>query len=211
MPTIEQAREWYRDADVVHDFNHVMRVLRTAEKLAVIEGADLEIIRAAALLHDVEGATPEGENRQDHHHSSAIFASRILKQEGWPEERINAVQHCILAHRFRGDTNPPETIEAKIIFDSDKLDVLGAIGIARVIAYAALAGTPFYFPPSQKFLTTGKEESGEPHSAYHEHLFKLRKVPERMFTTTAKSMAAERLKILDNFFDQLIQESDGRE
>ena len=210
MPTIEQAREWYAEADIVHDFDHVLRVLRTAERLAAIEGADLEILRAAVLLHDVEGATPEGENRHNHHHSSAEFAARILQKEGWSQERISAVQHCILAHRYRDRSNPPSTLEARILFDADKLDVLGAIGIARVIAYAALAGSPFYFPPSDRFLNSGEEEPGEPHSAYHEHLFKLRKVPERLFTTTAKTMAAERLKILDAFFERLILESEGK-
>jgi uncharacterized protein len=210
MPTIEQAREWYKDADIVHDFNHVLRVLRTAEHLAAIEGADLEILRAAVLLHDVQGATPEGENRHDHHHSSANFAARVLQEEGWSEKRISAVQHCILAHRYRDKSNPPSTIEARILFDADKLDVLGAVGIARVIAYAALAGSPFYFPPSDKFLKYGEEEPGEPHSAYHEHLFKLRKVPERLFTNTAKKLAVERLKILEVFFEQLILESEGK-
>ena len=209
MPTIEEAREWYADADIVHDFDHVLRVLRTAEYLSEIEGADLEIIQAAALLHDVEGATPDGVNRHDHHHSSADFAAVVLKKEGWPEDRISAVLHCILAHRYRDNSNPPSTLEAKILFDADKLDVLGAIGIARVIAYAALAGTPFYAKPSEKFLLTGEEESGEVHSAYHEHLFKLRKVPDRLFTTTAKSLAAERLKILEGFFQQLIKEWEG--
>ena len=133
----------------------------------------------------------------------------VLEKEGWSEKRISAVVHCILAHRFRGKSNPPSTLEAKILFDADKLDVLGAIGVARVIAYAALAGTPFYAKPSEKFLDTGEEEPGEVHSAYHEHLFKLRKVPERLFTTTAKSLAVERLKILENFFEQLISEWEG--
>src|SRR3989304_6585273 len=210
MPTIEQAREWYAEADIVHDFDHVLRVLRTADRLAAIEGADLEILRAAVLLHEVEGPPREGENRHNRPHSSAEFAARILQKEGWSQERVSAVQHCILAHRYRDRSNPPSTLEARILFDADKLDVLGAIGIARVIAYAALAGSPFYFPPSDRFLNSGEEEPGEPHSAYHEHLFKLRKVPERLFTTTAKTMAAERLKILDAFFEQLILETEGK-
>ena len=211
MPTVEQARGWYAGADAVHDFEHVLRVYRMAERLARAEGADLEIVRAAALLHDAEGAAPGlGSVRATHHHASADFAARVLADEGWPEERIAAVQHCIRAHRFRDRSEPPATIEAKILFDADKLDVLGAIGVARAIAYAALDGQPFYFPPSEKFLHTGEEEPGEPHSSYHEHLFKLRKVCERMFTTTARAIAAERVRYLDEYFERLIDEWDGR-
>ncbi len=180
-----------------------------AERLAEAEGADLEIVRAAALLHDAQGATPGHEARADHQHASAAFAAQVLKAEGWQEERINAVQHCIRGHRYRG-TETPQTLEAKILFDADKLDVLGAIGVARVIGYATLAGTPWYEPPSQQFLETGREVEGEAHSAYHEHLFKLRKVCERMFTATARAIAEERLQYLDDYFERLIDEWNGK-
>lgn len=209
MPTIEQARAWYTDSDPVHDFDHVLRVYRMAERLAEAEGADLAIVRAAALLHDAEGATPGGESRAEHHHASAKFAAQILAAEGWDAERIAAVQHCIRAHRFRG-TETPQTLEAKILFDADKLDVIGAIGAARAIGYATLAGTPWYEPPSRQFLETGREVEGEAHSAYHEHLFKLRKVRERMFTVSARAIAEERLRYLDDFFERLIDEWDGK-
>jgi len=209
MPTIEQARAWYTDSDPVHDFEHVLRVYRMAERLAGAEGADLEIVRAAALLHDAEGTMPGNESRVNHHHASAEFAAQVLAQEGWAAERIAAVQHCIRAHRYRG-TETPRTLEARILFDADKLDVLGAIGVARVIGYATLAKTPWYVPPSQQFLETGRELEGEAHSAYHEHLFKLRKVRDRMFTATARAIAQERLQYLDDYFERLIDEWNGR-
>jgi len=209
MPTIEQARAWYTDSDPVHDFEHVLRVYRMAERLAGAEGADLEIVRAAALLHDAEGTMPGNESRVNHHHASADFAAQVLAQEGWDAERIAAVQHCIRAHRYRG-TETPRTLEARILFDADKLDVLGAIGVARVIGYATLAKTPWYVPPSQQFLETGRELEGEAHSAYHEHLFKLRKVRDRMFTATARAIAEERLQYLDDYFERLIDEWNGR-
>ena len=209
MPTVEEARVWYTDSDAVHDFDHVLRVYRMAERLAEAEGADVDIVRAAALLHDAEGAMPGGESRADHHYASAEFAAQVLAAEGWDAERIAAVQHCIRAHRYRGLENP-ETLEAKILFDADKIDVLGAIGVARVIGYATLAGTPWYEEPSRQFLETGKEVEGEAHSAYHEHLFKLRKVRDRMFTSTARALAEERLKYLDEFFERLIDEWNGK-
>lgn len=210
MPTIEQARAWYIDSDPVHDFDHVLRVYRMAERLAEAEGADLAIVRAAALLHDAEGATPGRASRADHHHASAEFAGEVLRAEGWDEARIAAVQHCIRAHRFRGD-EPPQTIEAKCLFDADKLDVLGAIGAARAIGYATLANQPWYAEPSRQFVETGTEEQGEPHSAYHEHLFKLRKIPFRLHTQTARAIAAERMRYLDEFFERLIDEWQGKQ
>jgi uncharacterized protein len=209
MPTIEQARAWYADSDPVHDFDHVLRVYRMAERLAEAEGADMEIVRAAALLHDAEGATPGHASRADHHHASAEFAAQVLAAEGWDTGRIASVQHGIRAHRYRG-TETPESLEAKVLFDADKLDVLGAIGAARAIGYATLAGTPWYFPPSGQFIATGKEIDGEPHSAYHEHLFKLRKVRDRMFTVTGRAIAEERLKYLDEFFERMIDEWHGK-
>lgn len=209
MITFEQAKEWYKDTDAVHDFSHIERVYRMAERLALAEAADLEIVRAAALLHDADGTTPGSEVRREHHLRSADFAERILQAEGWPEERIKAVQHCIRAHRYRDDREPPATIEAKCLFDADKLDVLGAIGAVRVVVYAALAGTPFYSEPSQQFLQTWKEAPGELHSAYHEYLFKLRNVEKRLFTNTARELARERSRYLEEFFNQLIAETNG--
>jgi len=208
MPTIEEARAWYTDSDPVHDFDHVLRVYRLAERLAQVEGADLEIVRVAALLHDAEGTTPGTQSRTNHHQASAEFAAEVLTTEGWQAERIAAVLHCIRAHRYRGDEKP-ETLEAKVIFDADKLDVLGAIGVARVIAYATLAGTPWYFPPTAAFFQTGQTEPGEPHSAYHEHLFKLRRVIDRMHTNTARAIAKERLAYLEGYFERLISEWTG--
>ena len=209
--TITEARSWYTENDKVHDFDHVLRVYRMAERIAKAEGADLEIIRAAALLHDSRGSAPgTGTARMEHHQTSAKFAARVLSEKGWAQEKIEAVQHCILAHRFRNPAEKPKTLEAKIIFDADKLDALGAIGVARVIGYASIAGTPFYEEPSAQFLASGKEIEGENHSAYHEHLYKLRKLPMRMNTLTARKIADERLRYLDVFFERLIAEWDGK-
>ena len=210
MPTLETARHWYPNTDPVHGFDHIERVYRMAERLALAENADLEIVHAAALLHDIEGSHPAGEERANHHHQSADIAAEILRAEGWPDERIAAVQHCIRAHRFRDDREPPATIEAKVLFDADKLDVLGAIGVARVIGYAVQAGQPIYAQPSVQFLATGTDQPGEPHSAYHEHLFKLSKVKDRLFTASAQKIAADRHAYLDAYFKRLIAEMDGR-
>lgn len=211
MPTIDQARLWYPDIDPVHGFDHVLRVYRMAEHLAQAEGADLEIVRAAALLHDAEGsATAGGEiGRSNHHHASSEFAQQELEAEGWPPERIIAVQHCIRAHRFRDNSEPPQTLEAKILFDADKLDVIGAIGVVRTVAFDVVVGQPVYVEPSQHFLSTGEKEPGEPHSSYHEYLFKLCHIKDRLFTPAARAIAEERHRFMAEFFTRLAAEERG--
>ena len=209
MLTIEQAHAWYPQPDPVHGFDHVRRVYHTAKRLAQLEGADLEIVCAAALLHDVEGAAPADGQRASHQFSSAEFAASVLRAEGWPQERIAAVQHCIRAHRFRGTDEPPATLEAQVLFDADKLDVCGAIGAARTVAYAVQAGQPLYAPISDQFLQTGQGTAGEPHSAYHEYIFKLRHVKDRLYTRAGRAMAEQRHAALVAFFEQLAAEMEG--
>jgi uncharacterized protein len=213
MPTPDQVRGWMPAGDPVHDFEHVMRVYQMAERIAQAEGADLEIVRAAALLHDAVGSAPGAETveqRHNHHGSSADFAATVLRREGWPEDRIGAVQHCIRAHRFRFTTDRPESLEARVLYDADKLDVLGALGVARTIAYAALAGQPFYAKPSQQFLETGKENPGEPHSSYHEYLFKLIKIKDSLHTPTARKIAEARHEFLVAYYSELVEEAEGK-
>lgn len=211
MLTPEVARQWYPDGDPVHGFDHVLRVYNMAEKLAQSEGADLEIVRAAALLHDAEGSQTSGgdEGRKEHHQASADFARKILEAEGWPEDRILAVQHCIRAHRFRAASEPPATLEAQVIFDADKLDVIGAIGVVRTIAYNVVTGEPVFIEPSEKFLRTGEKEPGEEHSSYHEYFFKLSKIKDRLYTDTARRMGESRHQLMQAFFDQLSAEMRG--
>ena len=96
-----------------------------------------------------------------------------------------------------------------IMFDADKLDVLGAIGVARTFGYAAIAGQPLTGKPSQKFLTTFQKEPDEPHSAYHEYLFKLSRLKDRFHTKTAQMIAEERSRYLDEFFERLHKEERG--
>ncbi len=202
MPNLEQAKSWYAENDPVHGYDHIQRVYRMAERLAHAEGADLEIVRAAALLHDAEGPLT-GDSRAEHQLASAQFARQMLEAENWPEDRIAAVQHCIRAHRFRDDRELPETIEAKVLFDADKLDAIGAIGAVRVIAYAILDKQHLFSEPSEQFLGSGEKLPGEPHTPYHEHLFKLSKLKDRMFTTSGQAVAEERHKYLEGFFAQL--------
>ena len=219
MPCIETARAWYSSTDPVHGFDHVLRVYHMAELLARTEAADLEIVRAAALLHDIDSSqqskldpqshSSKDDKRMQHHLASAEFARQVLEAEGWPARRIAAVQHCIRAHRFRDDREQPQTLEARIIFDADKLDAIGAIGVARAIAYSVQGGSPIYQQPSEQFKQTGQKEPGEAHSAYHEYLFKLRVLKDRLYTATACAIAEERHQFMVDFYAQLSAELRG--
>lgn len=204
MLELDEVRSLYSDADTVHDFGHVLRVCTLAERIAKFERAEVEIVRAASLLHDLQHSSVGGQ-RSKHHLVSAELAGQILQVEGWSSEDVESVQHCIRAHSFRG-TERPVTIEAICLFDADKLDVLGAIGVARTVSYAALAGEPFYAEPSDKFIRSGELELGEPHSAYHEFLIKLRKITDCLHTSTAKSVAKGRYDRTVEFFESLRSE-----
>jgi uncharacterized protein len=208
MLTIEKARRYYAEADPVHDFDHILRVLALVERVGKAEAADLEILLAATLLHDASGATPGETARREHHLASAEIARAVLQDEGWPADRIEAALHCIRAHRFRS-TETPQTLEAKILFDCDKLDVLGAIGVARTVAYAALAGEPLTGEPSAKFKATGQKEPGEPHTPYHEFLFKLSRIKDQLHLSSTRALAEERHRYLADYFDRLAEEVRG--
>jgi len=203
MPTIEQARAYYPDDDPVHGFSHVLRVYRLCEKIGKEENADLKILRTAALLHDVEG---DVDVRKNHHLAAADFAEKILIKEGWQEGEIQAVLHCIRAHRFRNREEEPNTLEAKVLFDADKIDAIGAVGIARAVSYAVRAGMDVYAPPSEQYLLTGELAPGESQSVSHEYLFKLRHLKDRMFTNTGRFLAEERHDLMANFFDGWLDE-----
>jgi uncharacterized protein len=210
MPTIDQARAWYAADDPVHGFDHVLRVADLAERIGRQLGADLDVLQAAALLHDAAGAMPGEGRRGTHEQASAEFAAEVLAGEGWPADRVEAVTHCIRAHRYRG-AEAPVSLEARILYDADKLDVVGAFGVARTIAYALQAGQPVFAEPSESFEQTGRAAAGEPHSAYHEYLFKLRHVVDRLHTEPGRRLGLRRVELLHRFFDQLASEARGDE
>lgn len=195
MLTIEQARAFYAN-DSAHDFDHVLRVLANAEYIGRIEGADMEILRTATLLHDIARAD-QNHTGLDHAAEGARRAEEILSQAGYTPPFVAAVCHAIAAHRFRID-NPPQTPEAKILYDADKLDSIGAIGVARAFAYGGHINRPLW----------AEDDSGE-HTALQEFRFKLSKIKDGLFTATARRMAQARHHYMVQFFEQMAQEIQG--
>ena len=204
MITIERSRRFYDGADAAHDFDHVLRVLALAEKIAEAEGAGLEIVRAAALLHDVARAETAATGRC-HAQVGAERARQILR--GHPSERVEAVAQAVAAHRFRRDP-APETLEAKALFDADKLDAIGAVGIARAYVIGGGRGSRLWadVPPD---YAEGDLPSAREHTPAHEFVYKLSKLKDRMCTEAGKAIAEERHAYMVAFFERLGQEVRG--
>lgn len=206
MVSIEEAKAYYRGAGPAHDFEHVLRVLALAEKIGAAEGADMEVLRTAALLHD----TARGQEEQgiEHARASAELAKGILGDKGWKRERIERVAQAILSHRFRGGP-APATLEAKILYDADKLDAMGAIGIARAYAVAGQRGQRLWAAPEGVALDLGQNNPNE-HTPLHEYRMKLSKLIETLHTPTAKEIAVPRHRFMADFFHRLEEEMRGK-
>lgn len=146
--------------DSAHDKEHIYRVLYSALDIAQTErDVDYDVLICACLLHDV-GRREQFENPAlCHAQVGAEKAYRFLTEQGFEEDFAARVKHCILAHRYRNN-NVPETIEAKILFDADKLDVTGAIGIARTLFYKGQVSEPLYHVDSQGKVQDGTEDAG---------------------------------------------------
>ena len=159
-------------ADMAHDAQHVYRVFYTALDITGRETeADRDIVAAAALLHDVGRAAQARDPALCHAQVGSEMAYRFLTRElGWDEGRAGHVRACVLTHRFRSD-RPPESLEAKIVFDADKLDVTGAIGVARTLMYGGQVGQGLYRLDQDGKVLTGAETAP---SFFREYNFKLR-------------------------------------
>lgn len=167
---------------MAHGEDHVMRVLKIARYIAEREGANLEVVLKAAELHD------SCRNEENHAVKSAEFARAVLKKQGYGEEFIEAVAHAIEAHSFSGGIEP-KTLEAKILSDADKIDAMGAIGVARAFMVAGEKG--------RKIEETLKH--------FEEKLLKLK---ERLYTETAKKLAEKRHEFLKFFYEEIRKELD---
>jgi uncharacterized protein len=207
MLTITEARSHYTEADAVHDFDHVLRVLALAERIGQAEGADLGIVRAAALLHDVGREQAEAKGL-DHAAFAAERARAIL--DGHPPARIEAVAQAIAAHRFRTDPQPA-SLEAQVLFDADKLDAIGAVGVARAFAYGGAHDQRLWAPIDSVDMARWLEEGDHPHdhTPVHEFVVKLSRLKDRLFTPTGRSIAQDRHEYMVDFYERFDAEVQG--
>jgi len=190
-----------------HGWDHTERVLRLALHIGEAEGADMNVLNLAALLHDI------GRHKEDksfgeicHAEEGARMAQDLLRQHSVDENVIERVVHCIEHHRFR-DKKEPDTLEAKILFDADKLDAIGAVGLGRAFLFAGENGSKLHNYPDTDPLS--HPVYGPEATAYREFLAKLRHVHERMLTSEGKRIAEERHKFMLDFFKRMDKEIAG--
>lgn len=203
-----------------HSMDHVMRVHDLCMRIADGEkDVDKEILEAAVLLHDIarvkENCDTTGNT--DHAVLGSIMAEQILKELDFPPEKIEKVKHSIICHRFRTG-NEPKTIEAKILFDADKLDTLGAVGVARLFMVAGEHGEKTYVDtPVEEYIKenlvggkpNGRIKNPSKHSPNLDFVTKVIHIPEKLYTRKAKEIAKERLEYMHGFFGRLQKEVHG--
>ncbi len=200
-------RRLYQSGDVAHDFDHVLRVTQMGFRIAQSESADCEVVRAAALLHDLP---IHCEGRTTHHVAAAEFAARYLSAAGMDAPRVENVVHCIRAHRYRDRSVQPQTLEAQCLYDADKLDSIGAIGVARAFAHAGSYGNRLWSQPSTGVPPQSAQPDPPEYTPVHEFVYKLRQVLATLYTPTARKIGEQRHYFMDRYFKQLDAEMTGR-
>ena len=191
--------------DAAHDKEHVYRVLFNALEIAEGEaGVDCDVLVAACLLHDIGRQEQFADRKLDHAEVGAAKARTFLTSCGFSAGFADKVSDCIRAHRFRSGCRP-ETAEAKILFDADKVDVTGAIGIARTIFYQGEVGTPLYSVDSAGRVLPGGTD--EPDSFFREYKFKLKDLYGKFLTRRGAELAKQRQAAAADFYRSLLEET----
>ncbi len=201
-----KAAELYPASDPSHDLLHIRRVVRMAKRLAAEEGADLSIVIPAAYFHDMVNVPKNDPRRAQASRLSAEAAVEYLKSVGYPadEAKLAAIAHAVAAHGFSAAIKP-ETIEAKVVQDADRLDGLGAIGLARMFTVSGLLGRPYY-DDSDPLGQAGRRFDDAVFSIDHLEV-KLFRTAETMQTAAGKAEAAARVEVMKNWRARLMQET----
>lgn len=191
--------------DSAHDKHHVYRVLYTALDIAqTLPGADMDVLLASCLLHDIGRQRQFEDPSLCHAQVGGEMAYGYLQSIGWPEHAAGQVRHCIGSHRYR-ESSQPQSIEAKILFDADKLDVTGALGIARTLFYKGQVGQPLY-NLDEKGAVIERAEGSEPYSFFEEYQFKLKDIYDKFYTDRARRIALGRRQAAADYYESLLSE-----
>ena len=183
-----------------HGPDHTERVYHLALTIGGRLGARLDILAAAALLHDI-GRRHETESRGGICHAlkGAEMACSILAELDFSDQDIRAITHCIRSHRYRGEEKPA-SLEADILFDADKLDSIGAVGIGRAFLFAGQIGARLHNAEIDPADTTAYSSED---TAYREFQVKMSRVRDRMRTEPGRLLAAKRHRFMETFFSEL--------
>lgn len=203
----ETVEKIFENAPGCHDWGHTLRVLHNARLIAQKEKkADLHIVEAGVLLHDV--GRPEeflSEGKICHAKHGGRKAVEILIACGFKDKKfIKSVSGCVKRHRFRvRGKEKPETLEEKIVYDADKLDSIGAVGIGRAFHFAGRIGAKLH---NTKEEALESESYSKEDTAYREYLVKLRRIKNRMLTRAGRAIAEKRHIFMCNYFEELNKE-----
>ncbi len=190
--------------DSAHDREHIYRVLYTALDIASKEsGVNYDILISACLLHDIAREDQNKNPQICHAEYGAEKAYKYLTENGFDIEFAKKVKHCISCHRFRKNSTP-ESTEAKILFDADKIDAAGTLGIARTLVYQGALAEPLYSLTSDGKVSDGAND--EIPSFFQEYKYKLEKIYSRFYTTRGKEIAEERRKTAVSFYENMLNE-----
>ena len=202
----KEAKTFLLDSKGCHDWEHIQRVYNLSMRIGQKENANLEILGLSAILHDIgRDAETRSKGKICHACEGASMAGKILQKHNLNKDKIDRIVHCIECHRFRNNKIPASK-EAKILFDADKLDSIGAIGIGRAFIFAGENGAKMH-SKNIDIETTSAYTIED--TAYREFMVKLRKIKDMMFTAEGKKIAEERHKYMAIFFDRLHKEVDG--
>lgn len=197
--------EWlqrHTTGDAAHDLQHIRRVVANARRLCVAEHADWTVVMPAAWLHDCVIVPKSSPDRSRASQMAAEQAVKWLDENDWPHDNLPAIAHAIEAHSFSAGI-PARTLEAKVVQDADRLDALGAIGLARTLMLGATMQRELYHP-EDPFA-----EAREPDDGIYtiDHLYcKLLKLQSTMQTQAGANEAMQRTLYLEDFLTQLRQE-----
>jgi len=190
--------------DSAHDKEHVYRVLYMALDIAKTEkNVDYDILISACLLHDIGRKEQFEDPKLCHARVGADKAYRFLMEHGFSEEFAKCVSECIRTHRFRQE-DQPKSIEAKILFDADKIDVTGAVGIARTLVYKGQVGEPLYSVSEDGSVSDGTKDKAP--SFFQEYKYKLENIYSKFFTARGSEVAGSRQAAAAAFYDSMLQE-----
>ena len=197
-------REKFENEYSGHDWFHTLRVFKTATRIAEAEGADLVTVQLAALLHDVDDRKLSPETYED-----KANAREFLSENNVDAGRIEGICRIIGEISF-AENRVPSTLEGKCVQDADRLDAIGAIGIARAFAYGGNHNRLMYHPDVKPNLNMSKEEYVNSKSTTVNHFYeKLFKLTDMMNTDTAKAIAREREEYMRGFVDEFLNEWEG--
>lgn len=188
--------------DPAHDREHVRRVVANARRLAASEGADPAVVIPAAWLHDCVIVPKDSEHRSRASQMAAERAGAFLREIGYPAGHIPAVEHAIAAHSFSAGI-PPQTLEARVVQDADRLDALGAIGIARTLLLGGVMGKPLY--DSAEPLPQTRAPDDRENVIDHFYV-KLLKLAGMMHTEAGRQEGERRTRLMRLYLEELGRE-----